>query len=79
MTFYDGDLFPEWKGSLFISALVSRDVRRISVDGNKIVEEEILFSSLDQRIRNVVSAPDGSLVLATDSNKGKLIRVVPNN
>ena len=78
MTFYNGDLFPAWKGNLFISALVPGDVRRISIEGNKTVDEEILFTTLG-RIRNVVSAPDGSLVLATDSRKGKLIRVVPNN
>ncbi len=79
MTFYDGDLFPKWKGSLFISALVPGDVRRISIKGTEVVDEEILFNELGNRIRNVVSAPDGSLVLATDSRKGKIIRVVPNN
>ena len=79
MTFYDGDLFPKWKGSLLISALVPGDVRRISIKGTEVVDEEILFNELGNRIRNVVSAPDGSLVLATDSRKGKIIRVVPNN
>ena len=78
MTFYDGDLFPAWKGNLFISALVPGDVRRVSIEGGIAVDEETLFDTLG-RIRNVVSAPDGSLVLATDSPKGKLIRVVPNN
>ena len=78
MTFYNGDLFPEWKGNLFVSALVPGDVRRITLVGNKAVDEEILFNT-EGRIRNVVSAPDGSLILATDSPKGKLIRVVPNN
>ena len=78
MTFYNGDLFPEWKGNLFVSALVPGDVRRITLVDNKAVDEEILFNT-EGRIRNVVSAPDGSLVLATDSWKGKLIRVVPNN
>ena len=78
MTFYDGNLFPDWKGSLFISALVPGDVRRISLNGTEVIDEEILFNSLG-RIRNVVSAPDGSLVLAIDSRRGKIIRVVPKN
>jgi glucose/arabinose dehydrogenase len=60
MTFYDGDLFPDWKGSLFISALVPGDVRRISLNGTEVIDEEILFNSLG-RIRNVVSAPDGAI------------------
>ena len=58
---------------LFVSALVLGDVRRIILDiGGKIINEEILFKNLG-RIRNVVSAPDGSLILATDSLEGKLI------
>ena len=78
MTFYDGDLFPNWKGDLFISGLVPGDVRRIILKDNEVVQEEILFNQFG-RIRNVVTAPDGSLVLATDSSKGKLIRVTPIN
>tara|TARA_Y100000590_G_scaffold468091_1_gene649359 strand:+ start:1942 stop:3066 length:1125 start_codon:yes stop_codon:yes gene_type:complete len=79
MAFYEGELFPTWKGNLFISGLVPGDVRRIVLKGNEVVQEEILFNELKSRIRNVVSAPDGSLVLATDSRRGKLIRVIPNN
>jgi glucose/arabinose dehydrogenase len=75
MTFYSGSLFPEWKNSLFISALVPGDVRRLTLDDNK---EEILFET-EGRIRNIVSAPDGTLVIATDGPNGKLLRVVPNN
>ena len=78
MTFYDGDLFPDWGNSLFISALVPGDIRRLSVDGDKILSEEILFDT-EGRIRNIVSAPDGTLVIATDGPNGKLLRVVPNN
>ena len=40
--------------------------------------EEILFDT-EGRIRNIVSAPDGTLVIATDGPNGKLLRVVPNN
>jgi glucose/arabinose dehydrogenase len=64
---------------LFVSVLGPGDIRRIILDrGGKTINEEILLENLG-RIRNVVSAPDGSLVLATDSRKGKLMRVVPNN
>ena len=76
MTFYNGDLFPDWKGSLFISALVPGDVRRLDLEGTKVVSEEVLFNKIG-RIRNIVTAPDGSLVMVTDSNKGKLYRVTP--
>jgi len=40
------------------------------------IEKETLFSDLG-RIRDIVISPNGSLVLATDGPKGKLIRVQP--
>ena len=76
MTFYDGDLFPDWKGSLFISALVPGDVRRLILKKNTVLDEEILFSDLG-RIRDVVTSTDGAIILATDGPKGKLVRVLP--
>ena len=75
MAFYDGNLFPEWKGSLLVSALVPGDVRRLTLNGSKVTEEEILFSDLG-RIRDVATSPDGTIILATDGPNGKLIRVV---
>ncbi len=75
MAFYDGNLFPEWKGSLLVSALVPGDVRRLTLNGSKVIEEEILFSDLG-RIRDVATTPDGTIILATDGPNGKLIRVV---
>lgn len=74
MAFYDGALFPEWAGSLLVSALVPGDVRRLKIDGSKVIQEEILFSDLG-RIRDVATSPDGSILLATDGPNGKLIRV----
>ena len=75
MAFYHGSLFPEWKNSLFISALVPGDVRRLEILNLQVVDEEILFSDLG-RVRDIATSPDGSLILATDGPKGKLIRVV---
>ena len=74
MTLYSGDMFPHWQGNLFISALVPGDVRRLEMQDNQVIGEEILFTEFG-RIRNIVSAPDGSLILVTDGKDGKLIRV----
>ena len=64
---------------LFVLALVRGEVRRIILDrGGKTINKEILFKNLGRK-RNMVSAPDGSLLLTTDRPKGKLIKVVPNN
>ena len=74
MTLYNADMFPQWKGSLLIAAMVPGDVRRIEIQDNNAVNEEVLFSEFG-RIRNVAVAPDGSVILATDGANGKLIRV----
>lgn len=75
MAFYEGTLFPSWNNSLFVSALVPGDVRRLELSDAKIINEEILFSDLG-RIRDVATSPDGSLILATDGPNGKLVRVI---
>lgn len=74
MTLYRGEMFPHWQGNLFISALVPGDVRRLTVEGQQVIGEEVLFTEFG-RIRNIVTAPDGSLILLTDGEDGKLIRV----
>jgi glucose/arabinose dehydrogenase len=74
LTIYEGDLFPEWQGDLFVGALVNREVRRLDLVNGEVVAEETLFSELDDRIRDVRSGPDGALyILTTD----KVVRVVP--
>lgn len=77
MAFYDGYAFPGWRGSLFVGALVDREVRRLRVEDGSITEEEALFSELDERIRDVRVGPDGLLYILTDSDEGKIIRVLP--
>jgi len=77
MTFYTGDLFPAWKGSLFIGGLGSTCLVRLTLDGEKIVGEERLLTDLGERIRNVRQGPDGALYLLTDNAKGKILKLVP--
>ena len=74
MTFYDGEMFPDWKGNLFISALVPGDVRRLTIVGDDVTYEEILFGELG-RVRDIATAPDGSLLLVTDGPEGKVVRI----
>ncbi|MAJ87662.1 MAG: PQQ-dependent sugar dehydrogenase [Cellvibrionales bacterium TMED148] len=74
MVFYDKDMFPGWKGSLLLSALVPGDVRRLSIRGERLVAEEVLFEHLG-RVRHINIAHNGSLLMLTDGSNGKLIRV----
>ncbi|HEY2754703.1 MAG TPA: PQQ-dependent sugar dehydrogenase, partial [Pseudolabrys sp.] len=77
MTFYEGDLFPAWKGSLFVGALAGQMLVRLSLDGEKVTGEERLLHELRERIRDVRAGPDGALYLATDNNAGRILRVTP--
>lgn len=77
MTFYWGDLFPAWRGNLFIGALAARMLVRIELDGDRVVSEERLLRGLDERIRDVRQGPDGALWLLTGNPAGKILRVSP--
>jgi glucose/arabinose dehydrogenase len=77
MTFYDGDLFPQWKGDLFVGALAGRHLRRLELEGDRVTGQEELLTGLRERIRDVRSGPDGYLYLLTDSRNGRLIRLEP--
>jgi glucose/arabinose dehydrogenase len=77
MAFYTGDLFPQWKGDLFIGALKFKNVRRLVMKGGRIVGEEVLLSNLDERIRDIRQGPDGALYILTDNAKGRILKLVP--
>ena len=78
MTIYDGTLFPEWKGNIFIGALVQRHLRRVVLQDNRVVRQEVLLKNLRERIRDVRTGPDGFLYLLTDSANGRLLRLEPH-
>jgi glucose/arabinose dehydrogenase len=64
MMFYTGDLFPDWKGDLFVGAMragTGRFLVRLELDGDRVVEEEHLLVELDQRIRDIRQGPDGAV------------------
>jgi glucose/arabinose dehydrogenase len=74
MAFYTGDLFPEWRGNLFVGAMAGRHLVRLVLDGERVVAEEKLLEDLDLRVREVRQGPDGALyVFGGDS----LLRLVP--
>jgi glucose/arabinose dehydrogenase len=77
MTFYSGDLFPAWRGNLFVGALAGQALVRLELDGQKVVKEERLLRDQNERIRDVRQGPDGALWLATDSSSGRILRVAP--
>jgi glucose/arabinose dehydrogenase len=74
MMFYTGDLFPEWKNNLFIGAMAGHHLVRLILNGNRVVAEEKLLTELNQRIREVRQAPDGSVYIFAGAS---LMRLTP--
>ena len=79
MAFYTADLFPAWKGSLFVGGHATYDLVRLSIEGERVVGEERLLKDLEPRphVRDVRQGPDGALYVLTDSTSGKLLKLVP--
>jgi glucose/arabinose dehydrogenase len=75
MMFYTGDMFPEWKGNLFIGALYGKFLVRLVLNGDRVVAEEHLLVDQAQRIRGVQQGPDGSVYVLTDA--GNILRLTP--
>ena len=77
MAFYDGDRFAGWRGDLFVGALVGRHLRRIELDGDTAVGQEVLLAELGRRIRDVRAGPDGNLYVLSDGEGAVLLRLEP--
>jgi glucose/arabinose dehydrogenase len=84
MAFYNGDRFPNWKGSLFVGALRTGGIRNTGhlerIVFNAQGEEssrEWLLGDLRQRIRDVRQGPDGLLYVLTDADEAALLRLEP--
>lgn len=75
MAFYDSDRFKPWQHNVFIGALVSKDLIRLQLEGDKVAHEERLLGELKERIRDVRQGPDGYLYVLTDEDDGALYRV----
>jgi aldose sugar dehydrogenase len=80
MVFYTGKLFPEWRGNLFIGGMASMNLVRVTIKGERVVDEERLLRDLQpapHRIRDVNQGPDGALYLLTDAEQGLLLKITP--
>ena len=78
LAIYTGDLFPEWKGNIFVGGLKGAQLARLVLKNGEVVAEETLLQDLDQRIRDVRQGPDGALWLLTDDPRdGQIVRLSP--
>jgi glucose/arabinose dehydrogenase len=79
MIFYSGKAFPEWKGDLFVGGLSATSLVRLELDGEKIADEERLLTDLGLRIRDVAETPEGDILLITDHDNGRILKLSPED
>ncbi len=75
LAYYDGEMFPEWRGDFFVGALKFQLIARLDMNGDRVADEERLFENVYGRIRDIRVAPDGAIWFATDSADGGLYRI----
>jgi glucose/arabinose dehydrogenase len=73
--FYDGAMFPAWRGNLFVAALKDTSLWRLTLSGRRVVARQALYRGLGQRMRQVRQAPDGALLVLTDEDNGRILRI----
>jgi aldose sugar dehydrogenase len=75
LAYYDGELFPKWKNSLFITGLSGQSLDRIALDGENATKAD--HWDMGERIRGVRAGPDGALWLLEDGPRGRLLMLMP--
>jgi aldose sugar dehydrogenase len=76
LTFYNGAMFPQWKGSALIGGMGSQSLNRITFDGKGGATTAERWR-VGHRLRDVEVAPDGAVWMLEDANPGGLYRVTP--
>lgn len=73
MTFYTGNRVPEWQNNLFVTSLSAKHIVRLAIENNKVIGEERLLATENQRFRDITQGPDGALYAVTD--EGRLYKI----
>lgn len=75
---YSGDMFPQWKGDAFLGGLSSQALVRVDLNGTDAQKGDQW--DMGARIREVEQAPDGSIYVLEDGQRGsegRMIRLTP--
>jgi glucose/arabinose dehydrogenase len=76
LVIYQGDAFPEWKGSFLIGSLALVHLNRLTLRDGMVVNEERLANALLGRIRSIAVDAAGFIYLGSDS--GEIWRLKPD-
>ena len=73
---YEGNLFTEWTGNVFIGGLSSEALIRVAVNADGTAAEAGRYA-WGKRVREVEEGPDGALYVLEDRDGGRLLRLTP--
>ncbi|SMX55897.1 putative Glucose sorbosone dehydrogenase [Bradyrhizobium sp. ORS 285] len=76
LAFYDGAMFPQWKGSALIGGLRAQALVRVAFRADGQPDEAERWD-MGERIRDVAVAPDGAVWIIEDDSPGRLRRLTP--
>lgn len=85
--FYNGSIFPTFKGNFFFGCLRGTRIVRVVLDGRKVVSQEDLLDGTYGRIREMEEGPDGYIYFSTSNRDGRgsaakdddrIMRLVPS-
>ena len=73
---YEGKMFPEWKDDVFTTSLKFGLISRLDRDeSGEFGEEERFLDAEYGRLRDIILAPDGALLVTTDDPDGRILRI----
>lgn len=84
--FYNGSVFPSFKGNFFFGCLRGAKIIRVVLNGRNVASQEDLLSGVFGRIREMEEGPDGYIYFATSNRDGRgtpakdddrIMRIIP--
>jgi glucose/arabinose dehydrogenase len=73
--FNTSPLFPKWQNNLLVGALAYEELRRLVVEDEQVVRQEMILKNLG-RVRDIKSSPDGALYVVLN-NPDVILRITP--
>lgn len=75
MLFYTGDMFPQWRGNLFLTGLSSMHLARLVLSGDHVIGEERLLDEPGHRLRHVSQGADGAIYVIEDMPRQRILKL----
>lgn len=69
MAYYGSDVIPDWKNSLLLATLKNQSLRilKLSNDGLRIIDEQVLFADQLGRLRSVLTLSNGDIYFCSSN------------